>query len=1156
MKEMAIQHRSDALTIAYLRLLLRTHPDDIATRFNLVRNLASVGNWAEARKNLEPLLHKSGSEGLEARLAMIEIDWSMLQQRPPEDPERARIAEGIESQLQEAAGQPLSPAAQTTVAEISRGLNRPDLMTRVLQRMADAAPAMQQHWLDLAARVFLSNRVPLKAALAYREIATRIENTEPVRRKYTFLALDTYLAANDGDSAMKFAELMTASFGADREFMQRAVAIAQGQNDMVLAKQFGRQLLALSPDDPSVIAKQVDIELAANDLPAALSLSTHLVALAPNIDRRTRLAQIAEWNDRQELALKQWAVLARLDPSSPAMARALVLSRVREEDSLWLQLAGKATSSRPLTADEQSALLAIAQRKKSSHLFVGYLLEYLSRHPAPCALWLVLAESQAGVGDVASALGTLQRIPHELAGPVEKARLQAQFLSRASRFDEALDRLRAVSALARSNDTRYWTLFGDTAWERNSNAEALQAYRVAWEGGAAQAQVAERMINTYETNSDHEHAVIVAREAYQRFDEPRWLLLAMDSAARGERWSDLRASLNSATSNRTQFNQLEMYWLLSAHLANHDGQKTVARDAYHRALALNPASVSTRVALLWFEVDSGERQPLSELLQEWRTDAVANAAYWGPFATGMLRLQRADEALPWFKRQVQFRPNELAWSLAYADALTQAGRPGLSWRLRREVYLQLRSQFSSAEREGNTLPKSQRLPYARLVREFEGNAAAQQLLFSMIAGGDDGAGARELLVDSFLSQANFDTAHDLLIRARAENYTLPAWQYLAVAQARNDRQAIEEILASPESKLSVIDHISALRKLGRNAQALTVAEAAALRPENAGNLSLREASEQLRVQQSKRAGVMAEQRQLGNLDIRQVELHASVPAGSGRITARLSENRLSSKTAALAPRGVGKEDEFSAIAELPLDDGAARITFGGNRRDDDSMLYGRYEWSKRLGKRVVIRVDASFNGLSEESAPLRVIGKKDKLAAGLTMDLSDSEYARVEVAGQRYRTRGGERLGSGYRIEGELGKTIFKKDPLLQIRLSGSWEQNRLASQLPAYLIGGLLPASATISDVVAERFGWLGVGGALFFGDQKGVPGHVFGLVDGLLGRQWPDRQSAYSLRFVMGVPLAARDEVRFEAFHSNVHGGVAAPASRGIRLSYQRKF
>jgi hypothetical protein len=179
--------------------------------------------------------------------------------------------------------------------------------------------------------------------------------------------------------------------------------------------------------------------------------------------------------------------------------------------------------------------------------------------------------------------------------------------------------------------------------------------------------------------------VIVAREAYRRFDEARWLILAMDSAARGERWSDMRELLLSATSKQTQFDQLEMYWFLSAHLANHDGKKSAARAAYHRALALNPAAVSTRVALLWFEVDSGERAPLSKLLQEWRTDAIANAAYWGPFATGMLRLQSADEALPWFQRQMQFRPNELAWSLAYADALTQAGRLDQAWRVRREV---------------------------------------------------------------------------------------------------------------------------------------------------------------------------------------------------------------------------------------------------------------------------------------------------------------------------------------------------------------------------------------------------------------------------------------------------------------------------------------
>jgi predicted Zn-dependent protease len=1156
MKRMANQQGADALSIAYLRLLLRAHPEDQATRLTLVRNLAAAGNWADARHQLAPLLRQSGAKGLEARLALIRIDSAMLQQHPAADPGRERIATGLASQLEQAAALPLSRAAQAEVAALSQNLNRPGLMARVLQQMADADPAMQPHWLDLAAHDFLSHSAPLKAANAYREIAARSQNPEPVRRKYALLALDTFLAANDGATAIQFAELMSAQFGADREFLQRVVAIAQGQNDMLLAKRFGRSLLALSPDDPALIARQVDIELAANDLPAALSLSMRLVALAPDVAHQIRLAQIAEWNDAQELALKQWTGLALRAPSSPAMARALLLAHGREDDSLWLELIGKATRLRPLTADEQTALLAIGQRKKSSHLFDAYLQSYLLHNQASPALWFALAESQAEVGDVGAALATLQRLPRELAGPVESARLQARLLARAARFEEAFDRLRPVRTLARDNDTNYWTLFGDTAWELGRRAEAIPAYRVAWSGDGAPVQVAERLIDSYNTGSQHEHAVIVAREAYRRFDEARWLILAIDSAARGERWNEMRELLNAAARKQTQFEQLEMYWLLSAHLANHDGDKAVARAAYHRALALNPASVSTRVALLWFEVDSGERAPLSELLQQWQTDAIGNAAYWGPFATGMVRLQRADEALPWFQRQVQLRPNELAWSLAYADALTQAGRPEQAWRVRLEVYLRMRPQFRAAEQQGNFPPKLDRLSYARLVREFEGNAAAQQVLLSMMKGGDDSASARELLVDSLLSQSKFDAARALLVRARVENVALPAWQYLAVAEDGNDRNGIEEILAAPASNLSAVDRIGALRKLGHNAQALKVAESAAQQPENAADRALQEAIEQLRVEQSKRAGALAEQRQLGHLEIQQADLHASVPAGFGRLSAHLAESRLSATTPDLALRGIIKETDFSTTADLALDEGAARVTVGGNRRHDDSLLYGRYEWSRSLGKRVGMRMDLSFNGVSEESAALRVIGKKDKLATGLTVNLSHSEYARLEVAAQRYSTRAGERLGSGYRVEGELGQTIFNKDPFLQIRFSGSWERNRLASQLPADLVGGILPTLATVSDVVAPRFGWVGVGATLSFGERKSVPGHVFGQIDALRGRQWPDRQSAYNLRFIIGVPLAAHDELRLEAFHSNVHGGVAAPPSRGLRLFYQRQF
>jgi hypothetical protein len=724
-----------------------------------------------------------------------------------------------------------------------------------------------------------------------------------------------------------------------------------------------------------------------------------------------------------------------------------------------------------------------------------------------------------------------------------------------------LARLRAVRAQAgqADTDTGYWMLAGDLAWQNASRSEAVHAYRTVWASGAAQAQAAERLIEAADADASHAEAISVAREAYRRFDDPRWLLLAMDLASRAQHWDELRDLLEFAGGKSSQVANSAMYWLQSANLARHEGRQADARAAYERALLLNPDSVAARVALLWFEIDNGDRLRLDRLLRAWQGDAPGDAAYWAPFAAGMLRLQRAGDALPWFERQLRDKPDDMASALDYAEALARAGRTGDALRQRRAAYLHLRlhlrPQADARAPIAPALPVALLMPYARLVREFEGEAAAQTVLAGMIGRGDAPEQARELLVASLLAEQKFDSARHWLQRARAGQYKLPAWQYLAVAQADNNRPEIAALLASSAAELSALDRIAALRKLGRNAEALALAEAASLAPEHAGNQALLDAVAQLRRQQSKRGALMAERRQLGSMELRRLELSASAPLAAGRATVRLAQNTLGASAAVRLP-GRGTEHDLSGSAQLPFGEGEAVLTLGTSHRPDDSTLYAGLAWSRPLGRGLLLRVDGAVNTVSEETVLLRAIGTKDRLGGALTVDLGNSRYARIDVAAQRYATRADERLGSGYRIEAELGATPFSQGPRLQVRLGGSWEQNRLAARLPAALGGITVPAWASVADAVPEQFGWGGVGSTLSFGDPHAMPGRMHGSIDALLGRQWPDRRAAYSVRAVLGLPLAVGGELRAEAFHSNVQGGAGGARSRGVRFAYERPF
>ncbi len=778
-------------------------------------------------------------------------------------------------------------------------------------------------------------------------------------------------------------------------------------------------------------------------------------------------------------------------------------------------------------------------------------------HDAACGASLVFSLTLAGLLALSlpHAAFAASAVPGQTS-PVEAARRQAERLSAAQKHSEAWEVLRSARAQASPGDMAFWQLYGDQAWERGAKPEALQAYRTAWEAGSTHAPAMERLIQHYNASGEPRQAIAVGQQTYQRLAEPRWLLLAMDAASQASLWDALRDLSSQAKNDEARFRNSEMYWLLEAHSANHDGHKERARAAYLRALALNPASVPTRAQILWFEIDGGDKQQLEGHLTQWQGDAQTEPAYWSAYAVALLQLKRVDESLVWFDRQARKKPDDYLWQLSYVSALSQAGRPQEEERLRRDILQRLKERLAVV----NDMPKSDGkvvlLAYASMVRDFDGVAAGDQVLQDTLARGYTDADVYGQLVASSLSQKKFDSAQHWLMRAEADHQKLPAYQSLAVALAQNDSQAIAQLLEQREEDLSAADRVTALRKLGRNLLALSLTEKSLLDAEDASSEQLRQHRDQLRVQLARRVEAGYETRNLSDLKIRRSEVAASFPHDKGRTTLRLAHNALRADGTNLIASGLHSENDVSLLTELVVSDDPMRFTLGRNQRADKSLTYGRFEWTHALTQRLNARLDVVLNGLTEETSALRAIGSKDKVSLGLSGNLTELTYARVEVARQNFNTRQGDALGHGYRAEGEVGTTVLKSLPAWQMRVSGSSERNRLVDRLPAYLAGPVLSASQTVESVLSPRFSTLGVGSTLRFGQTQGSERRAFGLVDGWVGKQWPANERAYSLRAALSVPVLSAGQFRAEAFYTNVQGGVSSQANRGVSVWYRHEF
>src|SRR6476620_11295024 len=93
----------DALSVAYLRVLVQSDPDNAPLRLSLVQVLTEAGLTDEAILAIDPLKHAHESHlAYEISLAELRLALQQLYRQPPKDVEavlRARIAELIPSLL-------------------------------------------------------------------------------------------------------------------------------------------------------------------------------------------------------------------------------------------------------------------------------------------------------------------------------------------------------------------------------------------------------------------------------------------------------------------------------------------------------------------------------------------------------------------------------------------------------------------------------------------------------------------------------------------------------------------------------------------------------------------------------------------------------------------------------------------------------------------------------------------------------------------------------------------------------------------------------------------------------------------------------------------------------------------------------------------------
>ncbi|WON73993.1 tetratricopeptide repeat protein [Nitrosospira sp. Is2] len=1153
--------KPDHLSVLYLRLLLNIKPDDAGLRTELARQHINLGELREARNALEPLQLAGRIPELSVRLLVLELDFYDYSSVGDDGPDRKTKLANLKNSIIEISKTALPLSLLPSFIKLSLELEQTAVVADLYYRWSAVIPHSSERMEKLkeSARWYMAAEMPRKAAEIYDKGYKLAENKTEAR-EFSFLTLKALQAAGDRKLALEHFRNYQQLFPEDPELLDEAISINLADNNPRQAYEVGVLRLSLDPDNPEQIRKQVDRALGVGELQPALALAQRLVEIAPaDGNAHEKLGTIAEWALMPEVALKEWLWLAKNRKDDAAITNALRLSKGLHFVDTSLDLLLQLSNTRKLAPEELNSLLFAYSEAGTYSDHVDFLKSYLKRYPDNSQAWEALAKTQEDAGRLSEAMETWELIGANFNRRPEATAHQAKLTWKNGQSEKALSMLLSHKDDMTAKETHFWEILGELSWELKQPEHSLSAYSVMWKSGNANVVVAERLIQLTRDMGRPEDAIAIGEEAYLRFDQSRWLLLAMDAANQAGSSAQLKRLLKTARSKESQFLDSEMYWLMQAQLQTHESRTDAAIQHYQQALNVNPASTTAKEGILWNLIAQNDKRALRSHVKAWRPDASKNQALWGVYGLALVKVGQHKEALPWFERKSRISPDDYLWLLTYADVLGRAGRADAAWRLRKYVLFNIRSRLKQIKEGSISKFKDLLRPeYMALVRDMEGANADISILKQFLDKGYDDPGVQELLVASYLTQENYTAARYWLLQEHIARQETPAWQRLALALAENDRVVAERILENDNDQLTDFNRMETLKRLDKNeeALALTYKLLASHKEPTTVQTYLFNVRDDLIVKTSKQVAGGIEYKTLGDINFVESRVRLNVPYGRGLLATELKHNLLDSSNPGIT---LPARNELDIMTEFkhPLREGLFQVNLGGNLRDVDSLVYGAARVSQDVTNRLKASLRLGVNEMSHETGALRALGKKDTILLGVSAQLSQQTFFNVDIDGHRYASRDGGSLGKGYKLQMILGHSLLRGIQDWQIRLQGSWENNQLAATLPSDLSGLLSPSLSNVQTLIPKKFALMGIGTSFRYGpSDQGVLRRPFILADAWVGGVWPANDLGYNGRLSMGTSLFGPDILSAGAFYSNVQGGRTDQAFAGVGVQYSFRF
>ena len=785
---------NDALSVAYLRVLVQSDPNNVPLRLSFVQVLTEAGMTDEAVLAFDPL-QQAPESGLtyEIRLAELKLSLQQLYRHPAKDVEsalRKRIAELVPALLRIAD----SDNRLNLVVKLAEQFGEPTVLAETFEQllvMRNETSERKSRWLVFAAKQRMAAAQPRLAARNLCQ-AFLLERAPKKKTEIAKSCLRAYLQAGIDQEALKAAvkvlgtSVSASSLRGDAELLLLAANIAEPLDDREHALAWLEESSRLLPRDQKLAERIVRLQVSMGLLDESLARAASLrESLVPGSDRHRLLAHIYDWNGQSDEALALWLSFARHQADEEAEARAFALAQAKPDYEALVQLLEAVMPRRRLTAAEAEAYVKAGLNIAQPSHVEQQLRKHAERFDNPSETVKALTDVLVLQGKPRAALSLYEEMPDTHNG--------RQRLALAKLYEEAGNAQKSFNLLLRESGSpdpayaeEYWRLLANVATQLGQDNHASKAYEKVLSLRPKDVEVLEHLQRLAARHRDDKKSESLAHYGWDRLRRIEDLQRLMRFSWKRKNWKELDHWLSLAEAQPTMA-QAPDYWYFRSIRKMASGERDAVRHALRELLRLRGPDPEVTEALIWLLLSDKkiDHALLQAVVKPYHNPSGTQPAVSPPLAEALAAaehtLGRSIQAAPRYLQTLTKRPQDFLWTLTLADNMEWAGCPASANHVRFYA-LQLFASPSFSQKE---------VEYpARLSQYLFGSK--DQLL--QHADRDD-LKILQPIRERWNLTKPLDSAQYFALRRQAERLRSSGWEKFAEAVQKDDYPALSAQLA-------------------------------------------------------------------------------------------------------------------------------------------------------------------------------------------------------------------------------------------------------------------------------------------------------------------------------------------------------------------------